>query len=67
MGDSPLIVFRYSARLGLRLVSRCKRDSKSATGCKYTTVFTAYEYLIFHHCTFTYQVWARVALLVQPS
>jgi len=30
-----------------------------ATGCGYTTVFTAYECLTFHHRTLTYQVWAR--------
>ena len=30
-----------------------------ATGCGYTTVFTAYECLTFHHRILTCQVWAR--------
>ena len=41
--------------LDLELVSACP----GATGSGYPTVFTVYEYLTFHHCILTCQVWAR--------
>jgi hypothetical protein len=40
-------------------LSPCMPACPGATGCEYTTVFTAYECLIFHHRILPCQVWAR--------
>ena len=49
----------YSSDTGYWLLMLLKSACPGATGSGYATVFTAYEFLTFHYCILTNQVWAR--------